>query len=76
MSADFAEANRDFRMAVSVAAFAEILRRSPFAGHWQLTQVRELAAAAVTDDAHEQELLQLIDAAINLTSAQAGRATH
>ncbi len=65
--ADFGQSGRAFQLAVSVAAFAEILRRSPFAADWNLGKVRAMAANAAGDDAREQELVRLIDIAVRLS---------
>ncbi|MEL6182640.1 MAG: von Willebrand factor type A domain-containing protein, partial [Myxococcota bacterium] len=66
MASAFAHGSSAFRLAVSVAAFAEVLRDSPHAREWSLHQVRALAQDAAGDREDEQELVRLIDRAIQL----------
>ena len=63
---DFYDSSRAFRFAVSVAAFAEVLRRSPHAREWSLYTIRDLADDAALDRDDERELVQLIERAIQL----------
>jgi Ca-activated chloride channel family protein len=66
----FDRSSRAFRLAVSVAAFAEILRGSPFAADWRLEDVRDLAKNAVDSSEPQQELIALIERAMALRSAK------
>jgi Ca-activated chloride channel homolog len=70
LAASFAEASADFRFAFAVSAFADILRKSEDAEHWNLTEVRELAMAAGGGDGSEErrELVALIDRARSLSN--------
>jgi Ca-activated chloride channel family protein len=65
-AASFANAPVDFRFAVAVAAFADVLRSGQDAEHWSLSQIRALAKVAAGDDADRKELVGLIDRAIRL----------
>jgi len=65
-AASFANAAVDLRFAFAVAAFADVLRNGQDAEHWSLTQIRDLARAAIGDDADRKELVGLIDRAIEL----------
>lgn len=57
----------DFRLAVTVAAFAEILRGSPFADDVSLNQVAEEAEAIAGRDDEVRELVDLIREADRLS---------
>lgn len=69
----FQGSSRSFRLAVSVAAFAEILRGSPFATDWDLTEVRDMAKAASNGSEPQRELVALIERAMSLSSARSQR---
>lgn len=69
IAASFARAPRTFRLAVALAGFAEILRKSPPAEAWRLADVERIAAAAIDDSAVEQELMSLIRTARSLDEA-------
>ena len=60
--------SRDFRIAVSAAGFAEVLRRSPYADGLTLRTVEEIAAGAARAEYPEDaELLALIRRARQLS---------
>jgi len=61
--ARFADAPASFRFAVSVAAFAEVLRGSPRALSWPLARVAELARASGEGREERVELAGLVDRA-------------
>lgn len=65
MRSDFDESSPDFRLAVAAMSFAEILRGSPHAKDWSLREVRQIANR-VADDEDSQELVDLIDRALQL----------
>ncbi len=74
LAASFEQAPTNFRLAVSVAAFAEVLRRSPFARGWSLPQILTMARESADDSKEQQELIALIEAALRLSdSPQAAR---
>lgn len=74
LAASFEQAPANFRLAVSVAAFAEVLRRSPFARGWSLPQILTLARESADDSKEQQELIALIETALRLSdSPQAAR---
>ncbi|HNC45957.1 MAG TPA: DUF3520 domain-containing protein, partial [Acidobacteriota bacterium] len=59
--AQFAQTSEDFRFAVAVAAFAEVLRGSEQARNWSLQTVAQLARdSSASDNAERQELIGLI----------------
>lgn len=59
--AQFAQTSEDFRFAVAVAAFAEVLRGSELARNWSLQTVAQLAReSSASDNAERQELIGLI----------------
>lgn len=60
------ETDPDFRLAVTVAAFAEILRDSPHRGDIELSQVAEEAEALSTGSGPIAELAELVRAADRL----------
>ncbi|MEW6732191.1 MAG: VWA domain-containing protein [Acidobacteriota bacterium] len=64
---DFAKTSNDFRFAVAVAAFAEVLRDSQEARDWSLTQIEEIAhTTAAATNPERQELVSLIGKAKEL----------
>jgi Ca-activated chloride channel family protein len=65
LRSDFDESSPDFRLAVAAMSFAEILRGSPHAKGWSLREVRQIANR-VADDEDSQELVDLIDRALQL----------
>lgn len=73
IAASFAKAPRTFRLAVALAGFAEILRKSPHAEAWRLADVERIAAASIDDNAVEQELMSLIRTARSLDEAPPSR---
>ncbi len=72
LATSFGAASADFRFAFSVAAFADLLRKSEDSEHWTLAAVRELAAASADYSEERRELLGLIDRA----RALSGEATN
>jgi Ca-activated chloride channel family protein len=66
LAASFAAASADLRFAFAVAAFAEILRGSEDAEHWDLAAVRQIASDAAGADPDRAELVAMIDQAIAL----------
>jgi len=54
------DASPDFRFGASVAAFAEILRGSPYAEHVSLDLVEEVAASSAGDREERREFLRLV----------------
>ncbi|NVB81685.1 MAG: DUF3520 domain-containing protein [Kofleriaceae bacterium] len=69
----FASSSADFRFAFAVAAFADVLRGGQDAEHWSLASIRDLAKAAAGDSAERQELVKLIDRAIEIKNRTASR---
>jgi Ca-activated chloride channel homolog len=63
---DFDETSGDFKLALSASSFAEILRDSPHAGEWSLSDVRRVLKASGRDDEDARELGGLIDRAAAL----------
>lgn len=62
----FEQAPENYRFAVSVAGFAEVLRQSPWAANWQLAQIRAIAAESAAQKKERLELVALIDKASTL----------
>ncbi|MGB5758957.1 MAG: von Willebrand factor type A domain-containing protein, partial [Acidimicrobiales bacterium] len=62
----WSETDEDFRLAVTVAAFAELLRNSPHTGDVSLTQVAEEARALSPGSGAIEELASLIETSIGL----------
>lgn len=60
MASSFKNAPRNLRLATAVAGFAEILRQSPHAKHWQLSRVERIAQQAAWGKTAQRELIQLI----------------
>ena len=58
----YAEASEDFRFAAAVAAFALVLKDSPFKGEASFALVQELAAAATRFDpsGYRAEFVELV----------------
>ena len=54
------ESSKDFQFAASVAAFAEILRGSPYAKDISLELVEEVAASALSNKGDREEFAQLV----------------
>jgi hypothetical protein len=54
------------RYAASIAAFAEILKQSPYAAYDKLDALREVFAAQAERDGERKEFLGLFDNAVNL----------
>jgi hypothetical protein len=72
-AASFENSSMDFRFAFAVAAFADALRGAQDAEHWSLAQIRDLARAAAGDHADRQELVGLIERAIEIRGRTAAR---
>jgi Ca-activated chloride channel family protein len=67
LKGSFEAGSVDFRFAVAVAAFADILRRSPHAESWSLKAVAKLAKAAAPEgNAERAEFLGLLDRAMSM----------
>jgi Ca-activated chloride channel homolog len=60
--ASFDEAPESYRFAVSVAAFAEILRKSPHAADWKLADVARIAQASSSQRPERTEFVNLVNA--------------
>lgn len=60
IAASFEAAPADVRFASAVAAFAEILRRSPHAKDWKLGDVERIARAAAESRGDQQELISIV----------------
>jgi Ca-activated chloride channel family protein len=73
VAASFANSSIDFRFAFAVAAFADILRGGTDAEHWSLATIRDMAKNAAGEDKYRQELVSLIDRAIEIKGRTASR---
>jgi Ca-activated chloride channel family protein len=62
----FDQADEDLRWAAGIAAFAEILKKSPYATPTQLSALREVFAALAERDSERMEFLMLFDKASTL----------
>ncbi|HUQ01635.1 MAG TPA: von Willebrand factor type A domain-containing protein [Kofleriaceae bacterium] len=71
LSSSFAGASADLRFAFATAAFADVLRGAEDAEHWDLAEIKKIAAAAAGDDADRKELVGLIDQARQLKGGSA-----
>lgn len=60
IAASFEAAPADVRFASAVAAFAEILRRSPHAKDWKLGDVERIARTAAANRGDQQELISIV----------------
>lgn len=65
----FDEADRDLRWAAAMAAFAEILKQSPYATPKQLDALREVFAEQAERDSERMEFLTLFDKTVQLMPA-------
>lgn len=72
-AASFANSSSDFRFAFAVAAFADVLRGGTDAEHWSLATIRDMAKNAAGEDNYRQELVSLIDRAIEIKGRTASR---
>lgn len=70
-AATFDDAGSDFRFAVAVAAFADILRGAEEAQAWSLAHIGQVARATAGSDSDRLELVQLIERARSLRPATA-----
>jgi Ca-activated chloride channel family protein len=78
IASSFDQAPENFRFAVAVGAFAEILRKSPHAAEWKLEDVERIAASASAGRKERIELVNLVQTAEKLSGtgvalAQDGR---
>lgn len=60
IAASFDAAPADFRLAAAVAGFAEILRKSPHARSWRLSDVERIARAAAAQKGDQQEFIGIV----------------
>ena len=60
LRSDFGEATADFKLALSASSFAEILRGSPHAAMWTLSDVRQILESSGRKDEDARELDGLI----------------
>lgn len=74
IAASFDAAPRDFRFAVAVAAFAEVLRQSPHAAKWSLGEIARFADQAATSQSDQQELVSLVHSAERIAGGNRGPA--
>ncbi len=70
ISASFEEAPDNFRFAVAVAAFAEVLRKSPHAAEWKLEDIERHATAAAMGKKDRTELVAVIQKAEKLAGTK------
>jgi Ca-activated chloride channel homolog len=68
ISSSFEEAPENYRFAVSVAAFAEILRKSPHAAEWKLADVARIAQASSSQRPERAEFVSLVGSASRLST--------
>ncbi len=66
-ASSFEEAPEGFRFAVSLAAFAEILRKSPHAAEWKLADVERIALASASQKPERMQAVALIQKAATLS---------
>jgi len=66
-ASSFEESPENFRFAVSVAAFAEVLRKSPHAAEWKLADVERFALASASQKPERMQLVGLIQKASTLS---------
>jgi Ca-activated chloride channel homolog len=66
LAKSFEASDASYKLAVSVMAFAEVLRESPHAKEWSLTKVESIAKTASVVPAEQSELLELIGRAKTL----------
>jgi Ca-activated chloride channel family protein len=64
--ARLADASKSFVFAAAVAAFAEVLRHSPYAEHIELALVEEVARSATEDQEARREFVSLVQRAREL----------
>ena len=69
LSGDLLNADADFRWAAAVAAFAEILKNSPYASKDNLGTIETLINGAAGDDPERGELKYLFGEAVKLLNA-------
>ena len=66
----FADADADLQWSIATAAFAELLKQSPYAVPDQLEALRDIFAAQTARDIERAEFLDLFDAAVSLLAEQ------
>lgn len=66
IQSSFESADSDFRFASAVAAFAEVLRGSPYALDYDLSAIGSIAAGATESQESRSELVSLIERASHL----------
>ena len=69
LAARYEDTSPRFQLAASVAQFAEILRRSPYAGEmslWELSRFADNAARLIGEDTDAQEFAQLVHQAAGM----------
>jgi Ca-activated chloride channel family protein len=71
----FDEAPRDMRFAVAVAGFAEVLRKSPYATEWRLSDAQRIARSAMSGKPEEAEFIGLVERAERLSPDGSKNAT-
>ena len=65
------QASADFQLATAVAAFAEVLRESPYASHISFDLIKEIAQGSSRHDQQDrQEFLSLVDRAKALKASE------
>lgn len=74
IAASFEAAPRDFRFAVAVAGFAEVLRQSPHARDWAMKDIARIADQAADSRADQQEFVSLVHRAERIAGGQRGPA--
>jgi Ca-activated chloride channel family protein len=74
IAASFDAAPREFRFAVAVAGFAEVLRQSPHAAKWSLADIARIADQAATSQSDQQELVSLVHSAERIAGGNRGAA--
>lgn len=74
IASSFDAAPADFRFGAAVVGFAEILRQSPHARTWKLSEVERIARAAASQNGDQQELISLAKRAGALAAGKADAA--
>ena len=74
IASSFDGAPRDFRFAVAVAGFAEVLRQSPHARDWAMMNIAKIADQAADSRADQQEFVSLVHRAMRISGLQQGPA--
>jgi Ca-activated chloride channel family protein len=74
IAGSFDAAPRDFRFAVAVAGFAEVLRQSPHARDWSMKDIARIADKAADSRTDQQEFVSLVHRAERIAGGQRGPA--